>query len=148
MDRMTTSDALPTDQYVRRVRRVVDASQRELAELAGVSERTIARIESGAVVPSLRVLQRLLAAAGYHLVVVDADHQLVSPMRDLPEGERDRQGRRFPAHLDVIVDPGPGEWWGDLMGIARPPETFRRSRSQRDRQRARYVKHQQLYGRA
>ena len=145
---MTTSGELPTDQYVRRVRRAVDASQRELAELAGVSERTIARVESGAAVPSLRVLQRLLAAAGYHLVVVDADRRLISPMSDLPDDARDRQGRRFPAHLDVIIDPGPGEWWGDLMGIARPPETFRRSRSLRDSQRARYVRHQRLYGRA
>jgi transcriptional regulator with XRE-family HTH domain len=144
---MTPTEELPTDQYVRRVRRVVDASQRELAARTGVSERTIARVESGAVVPSLPVFQRLLAVAGFRMVVVDRGGRLVSPMTDLPDDVRDRQGRRFPAHLDVILDPGDGDWWGDLMGIARPPETFRRSRAERDRQRARYANHQRMYGR-
>jgi transcriptional regulator with XRE-family HTH domain len=39
-------------------------SQRELAEVAGVQQSTIARIESGARQPSLPVLARILAAVG------------------------------------------------------------------------------------
>jgi hypothetical protein len=31
--------------------------------------------------------------------------------------------RRYPAHLDTVLDPAPGEWWGDRYGLARPPET-------------------------
>ena len=145
---MTTNQTLPTDQYVRRVRRVIGISQRQLARYAGVSERTVARIERGQAVPSLPVFSRLLCAAGYEVIVVDADGRFVEPMQDLPDNVRDRQGRRFPAHLDVVLDPEPGEWWGDLAGLARPPETFRRDPADRERRRERYVRDQRLYRRA
>jgi transcriptional regulator with XRE-family HTH domain len=144
---MTTVLEFPADQYVRRVRRMVDASQRELADVSGVSERTVARIESRRCAPSLRVLCRLLAAAGFRLAVVDGTGQLVREMQDLPDDPRDCQDRRYPAHLDVIVDPQWGDWWADLLGLARPPETFHRDRTKRDRQRDRYIADQQLYGR-
>ncbi|REF96803.1 hypothetical protein DFJ67_2796 [Asanoa ferruginea] len=49
----------------------------------------------------------------------------------------DLADRRFPAHLDVILDPEPGEWWADIYGLARPPETFYRNRRVRDQQRRR-----------
>jgi hypothetical protein len=45
--------------------------------------------------------------------------------------------RRYPAHLDTILDPKYGEWWGDVYGLVRPPETFHRDRARRDAQRRR-----------
>ena len=44
-------------------------------------------------------------------------------MRDW-EDTRDGAERRYPSHLDTILDPEPGEWWADIYGLARPPETF------------------------
>ena len=44
----------------------------------------------------------------------------------------DLAGRRFPAHLDTILDPVFSEWWADVYGLTAPPETFRRSRAHRD----------------
>jgi hypothetical protein len=52
---------------------------------------------------------------------------------------RDGAERRYPSHLDTILDPEPGEWWADIYGLARPPETFHRSREMRDAQRRRSV---------
>ena len=82
------------------------------------------------------MLGRLLAVAGLGLVVVDAAGRLVRPMLDDRDDLRDGADRRYPTHLDTILDPKPGEWWGDRYGLARPPETFRRSRCRRDAQRA------------
>ena len=39
--------------------------------------------------------------------------------------------------VDVILDPVMGEWWADIYGLARPPETFYRDRAERDAQRRR-----------
>ena len=52
---------------VRDARRRVGLSQREMARRAGVSAATITAIESGAQLPSLRVLQELLSVAGLEL---------------------------------------------------------------------------------
>ncbi|MBA2307799.1 MAG: helix-turn-helix transcriptional regulator [Pseudonocardiales bacterium] len=119
---------------VRRVRRIADLSQRELAAKASVSHSTVARIEAGTVLPSLAMLDRLLAVAGLELAIVDHEYRLVLPMLDRDD-IRDGAERRYPSHLDTVLDPRPGEWWGDRYGLARPPETFRRSRAKRDAQR-------------
>ncbi|HZC69425.1 MAG TPA: helix-turn-helix transcriptional regulator [Jatrophihabitans sp.] len=124
----------PLSGIVRRVRRAADMSQRELAKYAKVSASTIGQLETGAALPSLPVLQRVLNAANCLLVVADADGRLVVPLevwRDTADGA----GRRYPAHLDTILDPEYGEWWADGFGLARPPETFRRNREYRDYQR-------------
>ena len=47
-------------------------------------------------------------------------------------GVEDLAGRRLPAHLDTILDPSYGDWWGYRYGLTAPPETFRRSRAYRD----------------
>lgn len=123
-------------EIVRRVRRIADLSQRELAKHAGVSAAAIAALETGSRTPSLPTLQRILHAATVQLVVVDAAGRLVLPLQvweDLADGA----GRRYPAHLDTIVDPVPGEWWADRYALARPPETFRRDRARRDYERRR-----------
>ena len=116
---------------VRRARRIGDLSQRELAKRAGVSPATVGRIEAGTLVPSVDVLQRLFAVAGLHLAVVDAEGHVVLPMEDR-EDTRDGAERRYPSHLDTILEPRPGEWWGDIYGLLRPPETFHRARAYRD----------------
>jgi transcriptional regulator with XRE-family HTH domain len=121
----------PLTGILRRVRRAADFSQRELAQHAKVSASAVAAMETGAITPSLRTLQRLLEAAKYQLVVVDAAGRLVLPLEVWPE-VADGAGRRFPAHLDTILDPEFGEWWADGYGLTRPPETFRRNRTYRD----------------
>lgn len=119
---------------VRRVRRAAQLSQRELAKHAGVARSTIAAVESGAKLPGLRTLQRILNTAGYQLAVLDRDDRLVVPLM-IWGGVRDGAGRRYPAHLDTIIDPEGGEWWATRYGLAKPPETFRRSRVVRDYER-------------
>jgi transcriptional regulator with XRE-family HTH domain len=122
---------------VRAARRHADCSQRELAARARVARSTIGRIEAGSLRPSLTLLQRLLAVAGLQLVAVDQAGRLVPPMRDDRDDLRDDAERRYPSHLDTVLDPRPGEWWGDRYGLARPPETFYRDRRRRDAQRRR-----------
>src|SRR6185437_3269017 len=58
------------------------------------------------------------------------------PLREWSGPCRDGGGRRYPAHLPVVLDPEKGEWWGDWFGLVRPPETFYRSRVLRDVRRS------------
>jgi transcriptional regulator with XRE-family HTH domain len=96
----------------RAVRRARRLSQRELAAVVTVPPSTIDRVESGRTrLPSLRLIEDVLAATGYRLVVVDhfgRPFELDEPHERL----RDRGQRQFPAHLDArpltFVDP----WWG------------------------------------
>jgi hypothetical protein len=76
----------------------------------------------------------MLNAANYRLLVADLDGRLVVPL-EVWQDVADGADRRYPAHLDTIVDPEPGEWWADKYGLSRPPETFRRNRAQRDYER-------------
>jgi transcriptional regulator with XRE-family HTH domain len=52
---------------LRSARRRAGLTQRQLAEIAGVPQPTVARIESGVVSPRADTLARLLAAAGREL---------------------------------------------------------------------------------
>jgi transcriptional regulator with XRE-family HTH domain len=121
----------PLSGIVRRVRRKADMSQRELAKHAKLSPALVAAVESGTRTPSLQALQRILLAANYMLVVADVDGRLVVPL-EVWQDVADGAGRRYPAHLDTILDPEFGEWWADGFGLTRPPETFRRNRAYRD----------------
>lgn len=56
---------------LREARRGVPLSQRALARIAGVPQATVARIESGAVVPRMDTLNRLLRACGKDLELVE-----------------------------------------------------------------------------
>jgi transcriptional regulator with XRE-family HTH domain len=120
----------PISGLLRRARRIAGISQQVLARRAGVSQSTVAKAESGAMVPTLPVFERLLAVAGLRLVVVDDEGHVITPMRDIPD-TRNGGDVRYPSHLDVILDPKPGEWWGDNYGLARPPETFHRDHARR-----------------
>lgn len=102
--------------YVRQARRRTRMSQRELAAACAVSASTISRVEAGRTVLSLTTFSRLLRAAGLRLVVVDEHKRRVPPLKEPPE-TRDLAGRRFPAHLDLILDPEQGQWWGDHFGL-------------------------------
>ena len=87
---------------VRRVRRILDVSQRGLAALIGVSQSVVARWETGRTSPRVSVLHHLLGLAGLGSAVHDKESgALVEPMRD--DGARDRAGRRYPAHVDLTV---------------------------------------------
>jgi len=121
---------------VRRVRRMADLSQRELARRIGVSAATVGRIEAGTLMPSVTTIERILRAAGLQLVVVDQNGRVVTPM-EMWHDVADGAARLYPAHLDTILDPYSGEWWADRYGLARPPETFRRNRAIRDMERRR-----------
>ncbi|MEW1955015.1 helix-turn-helix transcriptional regulator [Terrabacter sp. NPDC080008] len=96
--------------YVLRARRLADLSQRELAAHVGVSCSTVSRLESGFITPTLGLYERILAVAGLRLAVLDADGREVAPVP--ADTVRDNQGRRFPAHLDVMPpDEVPWERW-------------------------------------
>jgi uncharacterized protein len=56
---------------LRDARKGMRLSQRALARLAGVPQPTVARIESGAVVPRMDTLDRLLRACGKDLELVE-----------------------------------------------------------------------------
>ncbi|HET7665030.1 MAG TPA: helix-turn-helix transcriptional regulator [Mycobacterium sp.] len=57
------------DIMLREARRRAGLTQRALAEMAGVPQPTVARIESGSVTPRADTFARLLRAAGSELVV-------------------------------------------------------------------------------
>lgn len=113
---------------VRRIRRILDVSQRGLAAILDVSQSVVARWETGRVSPKVFVLHRLLELAGLKAVIHDELGAEVGPMRD--DGARDRRGRRFPAHVDLTVL----GWWFP-PGSELTPGYFaaiRRSRAERD----------------
>jgi transcriptional regulator with XRE-family HTH domain len=116
---------------LRRARRRSNLSQRELASLAGVSATTVAHIESGRHVPSLRVLECLLDAGGLTLAVLDGSGSPVDPYDG--DGLRDRVRRHFPAYAEMReVGPNGEGWWGSETVMPwirqRPTHTFDRYR--------------------
>ncbi len=90
---------------IRRVRRILDVSQRGLAALLEVSQSVVARWETGRVSPRASVLHALLRMARLTVEIQDEAGDEIGPMRD--DGARDRGGRRFPAHVDLTVR----GWW-------------------------------------
>lgn len=91
---------------VRRVRRILDVSQRGLAAILGVSQSVVARWETGRTSPRATVLQRMLRLAGLEVRLHDeATGEVVRPMR--ADGARTHGGSRFPAHVDLRAT----GWW-------------------------------------
>ncbi|MCU1668010.1 MAG: transcriptional regulator, family [Blastococcus sp.] len=120
---------------LRRIRRVADASQRELAARAGTSKSTIAAAESGVRGLDVCVLARAAEAAGLRLALLDAKgHEAVGMNGD---AVRDMSGRRFPAHLDTRYSDE--RWWHGRERYSRrqPWYTFDRHREGRDATRRR-----------
>ncbi len=86
--------------FIVRVRRRADLSQRQLADVIGVSRATIGRLESGASHVDTATLGVILSVAGLRLAVLDEAGKEVTPVPiDLL---RDHANRRFPGHLDVL----------------------------------------------
>jgi transcriptional regulator with XRE-family HTH domain/GNAT superfamily N-acetyltransferase len=113
---------------LRALRWRADLSQRELARRAGVDPARVARLETGENHdPRLRTVERLVAAMCGRLAVLDLDG--AEPATLDSEHQRDRAGRRFPAHLETR----PTSTW---RGIYRKDWiTFWRNRDRRDRRR-------------
>lgn len=114
---------------VRRIRRILDVSQRGLAAVLEVSQSVVARWETGRTSPRAAVLHHLLQLAGLHVRFYRTETgEEVEPMRD--DGARDRAGRRFPAHVDLTVT----GWWIP-RGVESTADVLlwrRRSRARRD----------------
>lgn len=85
--------------YVLRVRRLLDLSQRDLAQILGVSASTVGRWESRSRPIGQDSLVRVLRLAALQLAVVDENGAVVAPVPRTTV--RDNGGRRFPAHLDA-----------------------------------------------
>ncbi len=91
---------------VRRIRRILDVSQRGLAARIDVSQSVVARWETGRTSPRASVLHALLRLAGLVPKVQNVETgEEVGPMRD--DGARQHGGNRFPAHTDLRVT----GWW-------------------------------------
>ncbi|MGY1671143.1 helix-turn-helix domain-containing protein [Geodermatophilus sp. SYSU D00710] len=120
---------------LRRIRRLADLSQREIAQATGTPRATIAAAEAGTRGLDARALARLAAVAGVRLALLDAEGREVSPMD--AAAVRDGGGRHFPAHLDTRH--GDDGWWHGPHRFDREPVTytFTRVRSHRDEARAR-----------
>ncbi|MFG3703433.1 GNAT family N-acetyltransferase [Micromonospora sp. NPDC047670] len=137
-------EAVDLGAALRSLRRRADLSQRELAELSGVPQATLARIESGrAMDPRFRTVERLVRAAGGKVAVgavgraetadgpaaVPHDEPSAAPPDGLlpvvpHDGLRDAAGRRYPAHLDAweVREPKdwPGAWWANWYNLPPP----------------------------
>lgn len=112
---------------VRRIRRILDVSQRGLAAILDVSQSVVARWETGRTSPRASALIELLRLAKLHVTFhADATGEEVEPMRD--DGGRDRGGRRYPAHVDLTVR----GWWYP-RGVESTTDIF----TWRDRSRVR-----------
>lgn len=120
---------------IRRVRRLADLSQRELAARVGVAQSYISNVEGGRS-PDLATFLQILQLAGLRLAVVDEEGTEVAPMPD--DVLRDRMGRRMPAHLDVYAAPERVPYRMLLRGGDPFPDVWFHRRHDRDRMRARH----------
>lgn len=84
---------------LRRIRRLADVSQRELAAAASISPAAVAHAEAGTRDLPVASLARAAALAGLRLALLDGAGAEVAAMS--AAGVRDLSGRRFPAHLDT-----------------------------------------------
>jgi transcriptional regulator with XRE-family HTH domain len=120
---------------VRRIRRMADLSQRQLAETCRISQSLVARAEAGKQDVLVGLLGRMAAVAGLRLAMLDDTGAEIGPMDG--DAVRDGAGRRFPAHLDTRY--GDVDWWHGVQRYSReqPWYTFDRSRDLRDGWRGR-----------
>jgi transcriptional regulator with XRE-family HTH domain len=92
---------------LRRIRRLADLSQRELADRCDLSQSAVAHAESRQRDLPVGALVRACALAGLRLALLDVDGHEIAGMA--ADAVRDFGGRRFPAHLDTSHS---DERWG------------------------------------
>ncbi|SDF19947.1 Helix-turn-helix [Blastococcus fimeti] len=109
---------------VRRIRRIADLSQRELAARLRLSKSTVAAIEAGTRDVDVRVLAEAAALAGLRLALLDAKGGEAPGMH--PGAVRDRGGRFFPAHLDTVLSEERASRWEHRPRLRQPNYTFDR----------------------
>lgn len=133
---LTAADVV--GRLVARARRIADLSQRDLAARVGASPGTIARVESGAGLPSLQLFAAIMATAQLRVRIIGADDEDVRPIP--VSTARDNAGRRFPAHLDVAPPDQIPSWATRGPRYDRqPPQAWYHQRAERDRLSARCV---------
>ena len=120
---------------LRRIRRLADLSQRELARAIDTSKSAVAAAETGHSGLDARLLARAAELAGLRVALLDAAGDEVAGMSG--DAVRDMGGRRFPAHLDTRY--GDEGWWHGPERYSRrqPWYTFDRLRDSRDYWRSR-----------
>jgi transcriptional regulator with XRE-family HTH domain len=120
---------------LRRIRRLADVSQRELARGCGVSQATVAQAETGRRDLRVGTLAAAAELAGLRLTLLDAQGTEVLPMS--PDTVRDRGYNRFPAHLDTRRA-DEGHWLHEpRRDRPEPSFTVTRDRASRDASRRR-----------
>ena len=91
---------------IRRIRRILDVSQRGLAALLDVSQSVVARWETGRTSPRMSMVDRLMRMARVEMSFRDEETGTpVRPMR--ADGARTHGGSRYPAHVDLRA----AGWW-------------------------------------
>lgn len=113
---------------VRRIRRMLDVSQRGLAAILEVSQSVVARWETGRTSPRASMVERLLELARLEMTFRDRESgEPVEPMR--ADGARTHGGSRFPAHTDLRVA---GWWVPRRLRAMTSIEAFSRQRRSRE----------------
>lgn len=111
---------------VRRIRRMLDVSQRGLAAILGISQSQVARWETRRTSPRTAMLVEMLRLAKLRVALHDRETgEEVEPMRD--DGARDRARRRYPAHVDLEVT----GWWVPRDAMMTGMDARWRARSRR-----------------
>lgn len=90
---------LPVTQAIRQARRGANLSQVDLAARAGTSQSALARYETGAALPTLPTLERILAACGRRLEIQTPPARSSTPASSVrsqlgPQADRLRRQRR------------------------------------------------------
>jgi transcriptional regulator with XRE-family HTH domain len=86
-------------------------TQRELAELSGVPQSTIARIEAGSVAPKFETISRILAGAGLEMRIQLAprdDHNKALDARyaSLNDEEKNQADERHLSNVEMFREAG------------------------------------------
>lgn len=134
--------------FIARARREADLSQRDLADVIGLSRATIGRLETGATRVGVDLLQSILGLAGLRLAVLDESGLEVYPVP--ADVLRDNAGRRLPSHLDVLPQEDQPAYRGVNPRPGKPPAIawyhHRRARGQLRRRRGRQSDHPTVSG--
>jgi uncharacterized protein len=88
---------------IKRARAAADLTQAELAERAGTSQPALARYETGASLPTLPTLERLMAACGRRLQVRGVRETLPSPPATSVRGQLGPHARDLRRHRRRLI---------------------------------------------